>query len=205
MKLVGLDLSFRTILYIIIIISFIVLIIYRWNKSSKKEKILRITLIMLFLLVISIENINFVDILSRPKPMEEIVQEEYFEKSYKNEFDSLFVLNYRDPIHTNISTSDYKIIEELLDELYKLELDKTERTGSYGIELWFRNEQGERMMVHIMKDGNIAIGTKTYDYIKDEENKVIKHEYSDSERKYYKITSGDLDIEDIQKIIDKIE
>jgi hypothetical protein len=205
MKLVGLDLSFRTILYIIIIISFIVLIIYRWNKSSKKEKILRITLIMLFLLVISIENINFVDILSRPKPMEEIVQEEYFEKSYKNEFDSLFVLNYRDPIHTNISTSDYKIIEELLDELYKLELDKTERTGSYGIELWFRNEQGERMMVHIMKDGNIAIGTKTYDYIKDEENKVIKHEYTDSERKYYKITSGDLDIEDIQKIIDKIE
>ncbi|MBG0765937.1 MAG: hypothetical protein H0S78_13910 [Tissierellales bacterium] len=205
MKLVGLDLSFRTILYIIIIISFIVLIIYRWNKSSKKEKILRITLIMLFLLVISIENINFVDILSRPKPMEEIVQEEYFEKSYKNEFDSLFVLNYRDPIHTNISTSDYKIIEELLDELYKLELDKTERTGSYGIELWFRNEQGERMMVHIMKDGNIAIGTKTYDYIKDEENKVIRHEYTDSERKYYKITSGDLDIEDIQKIIDKIE
>jgi glycine cleavage system aminomethyltransferase T len=84
-------------------------------------------------------------------------------------------------------------------------LDKTERTGSYGIELWFRNEQGERMMVHIMKDGNIAIGTKTYDYIKDEENKVIRHEYSDSERKYYKITSGDLDIEDIQKIIDKIE
>jgi hypothetical protein len=137
--------------------------------------------------------------------MEEIVQEEYFEKSYKNEFDSLFVLNYRDPIHTSISTSDYKIIEELLDELYKLELDKTERTGSYGIELWFRNEQGERMMVHIMKDGNIAIRTKTYDYIKDEENKVIKHEYSDSERKYYKITSGDLDIEDIQKIIDKIE
>jgi hypothetical protein len=205
MKLVGLDLSFRTILYIIIIISFIVLIIYRWNKSSKKEKILRITLIMLFLLVISIENINFVDILSRPKPMEEIVQEEYFEKSYKNEFDSLFVLNYRDPIHTNISTSDYKIIEELLDELYKLELDKTERTGSYGIELWFRNEQGERMMVHIMKDGNIAIRTKTYDYIKDEENKVIRHEYTDSERKYYKITSGDLDIEDIQKIIDKIE
>jgi hypothetical protein len=205
MKLVGLDLSFRTILYIIIIISFIVLIIYRWNKSSKKEKILRITLIMLFLIVISIENINFVDILSRPKPMEEIVQEEYFEKSYKNEFDSLFVLNYRDPIHTNISTSDYKIIEELLDELYKLELDKTERTGSYGIELWFRNEQGERMMVHIMKDGNIAIGTKTYDYIKDEENKVIRHEYTDSERKYYKITSGDLDIEDIQKIIDKIE
>lgn len=205
MKLVGLDLSFRTILYIIIIISFIVLIIYRWNKSSKKEKILRITLIMLFLLAISIENINFTDILSRPKPMEEIVQEEYFEKSYKNEFDSLFVLNYRDPIHTNISTSDYKIIEELLDELYKLELDKTERTGSYGIELWFRNEQGERMMVHIMKDGNIAIRTKTYDYIKDEENKVIKHEYSDSERKYYKITSGDLDIEDIQKIIDKIE
>ncbi|HCX05124.1 MAG TPA: hypothetical protein DHM42_11660, partial [Clostridiales bacterium] len=59
MKLVGLDLSFRTILYIIIIISFIVLIIYRWNKSSKKEKILRITLIMLFLLAISIENINF--------------------------------------------------------------------------------------------------------------------------------------------------
>jgi hypothetical protein len=137
--------------------------------------------------------------------MEEIVQEEYFEKSYKNEFDSLFVLNYRDPIHTNISTSDYKIIEELLDELYKLELDKTERTGSYGIELWFRNEQGERMMVHIMKDGNIAIRTKTYDYIKDEENKVIKHEYTDSERKYYKITSGDLDIEDIQRIIDKIE
>jgi hypothetical protein len=84
-------------------------------------------------------------------------------------------------------------------------LDKTERTGSYGIELWFRNEQGERMMVHIMKDGNIAIRTKTYDYIKDEENKVIKHEYTDSERKYYKITSGDLDIEDIQRIIDKIE
>jgi len=152
-----------------------------------------------------ISNINFVDILSRPKPMKEIVQEEFFENSYKDDFDSLFVLNNIDSMHTSKSTSDYKIIEELLNELYKLELDKTERTGSYGIELWFRNEQSERMMVHIMEDGNISIKTKTYDYIKDEENKVIKHEYTDSERKYYKITSGDLDIEDIQKIIDKIE
>src|SRR6056297_1047653 len=151
-----------------------------------------------------ISNINFVDILSRPKPMEEIVQEEFFEKSYKDDFDSLFVLSYRDSF--NKSTSNPKIIEELLNELYKLELDKIERPSSIElIELWFSNEQDEYIRVNIMEDGNIAIGTKTYDYIKDEENKVIKHEYTDSERNYYKITSGDLDIEDIQKIIDKIE
>jgi len=151
-----------------------------------------------------ISNINFVDILSRPKPMEEIVQEEFFEKSYKDDFDSLFVLSYRDSF--NKSTSNPKIIEELLNELYKLELDKIERPRSIElIELWFSNEQDEYIRVNIMEDGNIAIGTKTYDYIKDEENKVIKHEYTDSERNYYKITSEDLDIEDIQKIIDKIQ
>src|SRR6056297_1162236 len=151
-----------------------------------------------------ITNINFVDILSRPKQMEEIFQEEFFKKSYKDDFDSLFVLNYRDSF--NKSTSNPKIIEGLLNELYKLELDKIERPRSIElIELWFSNEQDEYMRVNIMEDGNIAIGTKIYDYIKDEENKVIKHEYTDSERKYYKITSGDLDIEDIQKIIDKIE
>jgi len=136
--------------------------------------------------------------------MEEVVQEEFFEKSYKDDFDSLFVLSYRDSF--NKSTSNPKIIEELLNELYKLELDKIERPSSIElIELWFSNEQDEYIRVNIMEDGNIAIGTKIYDYIKDEENKVIKHEYTDSETNYYKITSRDLDIEDIQKIIDKIE
>lgn len=180
----------------------------------KKKIIYTIFFIILSLILITLNNPNINSIsdlksfLPAKGTFEELVLNNYFDKSTGDEFDDMYMIKYTGKGYTGRNCKDIDLLYETLDQLCKIELRRYYKKidlpseNEYHIHI-DASKTGEGMEIFLLKD-YIIVHTFVLDTKKDNE-KNTSHPDTDFNSYSYKITDNNLEDGYLEELFNSLD